>query len=355
LKRCQHKHPKCQGGGGRLGWLPSRLISIAGGVENDPCVRLCDSSGIAPGAVYTTLSHCWGPDPAAVGITTTIDNIDQMKTSIPWNRLSKTFQDAIKIASKLKIQYLWIDSLCIIQGSKDDWEKEAGQMQDVYSNSFLNIAATSAPDGRVGCLFDRSPVFSKSTGITLSWDVGDKPSTYFPSIYFEQSELRNTFNQEPLNNRAWVMQERILSPRMLNFTRHQMVWECNSKFIYEALPKPSSRDRTTPDIKMLSLVKESESIDRNIESAVGQYNKDVHSFWWKVVALYAETSLTKNSDKLVAISGVATRLADLMSDNYCWGLWEKTLSHDLLWTVIKKSDPSVQLDPTVAPSWSWAS
>jgi hypothetical protein len=338
-----------------VGWLPSRLISIAGGVEDDPSVHLCDSSGIAPGAVYTTLSHCWGPDPAAVGITTTIDNIDQMKTSIPWKRLSKTFQDAIKITAKLGIQYLWIDSLCIIQGSKDDWEKEAGQMQDVYSNSFLNIAATGAPDGRVGCLFDRSPVFSKSTGITLSWDMNDKPSTYFPLVFVSQPELQETFTQEPLNNRAWVMQERILSPRMLNFTRHQMVWECNSKFIFEALPKPSRDDRTTPEIKMLSLVKESESLDRNSGWAVDQYNRDLHGFWWKVVALYAETSLTKNSDKLVAISGVATRLAALMSDNYCWGLWEKTLSRDLLWTPTRKVDPSVRLDPTIAPSWSWAS
>ncbi|KAN0095725.1 Heterokaryon incompatibility protein (HET) domain containing protein, partial [Hyaloscypha variabilis] len=355
LKQCQHKHPKCQGSGDRVGWLPSRLISIAGGVEDDPSVHLCDSSGIAPGAVYTTLSHCWGPDPAAVGITTTIDNIDQMKTSIPWKRLSKTFQDAIKITAKLGIQYLWIDSLCIIQGSKDDWEKEAGQMQDVYSNSFLNIAATGAPDGRVGCLFDRSPVFSKSTGITLSWDMNDKPSTYFPLVFVSQPELQETFTQEPLNNRAWVMQERILSPRMLNFTRHQMVWECNSKFIFEALPKPSRDDRTTPEIKMLSLVKESESLDRNSGWAVDQYNRDLHGFWWKVVALYAETSLTKNSDKLVAISGVATRLAALMSDNYCWGLWEKTLSRDLLWTPTRKVDPSVRLDPTIAPSWSWAS
>jgi hypothetical protein len=151
------------------------------------------------------------------------------------------------------------------------------------------------------------------------------------------------------------MQERILSPRMLNFTRHQMVWECNSKFIFEALPKPSRDYITSPEIKMLSLVKKSESIDQNIGSAVDRYNSDLHGFWWKIVTLYAETSLTKNSDKLVAISGVATRLAALMSDNYCWGLWEKTLSRDLLWTPTRKVDPSVRLDPTIAPSWSWAS
>ncbi|KAH9211285.1 hypothetical protein DL95DRAFT_306385, partial [Leptodontidium sp. 2 PMI_412] len=89
-------------------------------------------------------------------------------SSIPWDQLSKTFQDAIRITLKLDIMYPWIDSLCIIQGSQDDWEREAGQMESVYRNSYLNIAATGASNGSTGCFFERSALLSRSEEATFS-------------------------------------------------------------------------------------------------------------------------------------------------------------------------------------------
>ncbi|KAH8597031.1 hypothetical protein B0O99DRAFT_509108, partial [Bisporella sp. PMI_857] len=62
--------------------------------------------------------------------------------------LMKTFQDAMYVAMKPGFCYIWIDSLCIVQDSKSDWTREALKMRTVDSNSDLNIAATSAHDGR---------------------------------------------------------------------------------------------------------------------------------------------------------------------------------------------------------------
>jgi len=71
-------------------------------------------------AEYIALSHCWGLEPT---IVTTISNIEMMKTEILMEKLPYTFRDAVTIAHHLNIRYLWIDSMCIIQDDRDDWEK----------------------------------------------------------------------------------------------------------------------------------------------------------------------------------------------------------------------------------------
>ncbi|KAE9365942.1 HET-domain-containing protein [Stipitochalara longipes BDJ] len=77
-------------------------------------------------------------------ITTTQANLGTHLQSIPWASLSKTYQNAIDFTKFLGCRYLWIDSLCIIQDSTDDWEHEAANMAYIYSESYLNIAATQS-------------------------------------------------------------------------------------------------------------------------------------------------------------------------------------------------------------------
>ncbi|KAH8600698.1 heterokaryon incompatibility protein-domain-containing protein, partial [Bisporella sp. PMI_857] len=69
--------------------------------------------------------------------------------------LPKTFQDTILVAQRLNISYIWIDSLCIIQDSAEDWQAESAIMGQIYSNCTLNIAAAGASDGSVGLFFER--------------------------------------------------------------------------------------------------------------------------------------------------------------------------------------------------------
>ena len=156
-----------------------------------------------------------------VGLITTIDNIRRLEESIPWDKLSKTFQDAIILTLKLGINYLWIDSLCIIQQCPEDWIREAKEMQRVYYNSFLNIAATAAEDGRRGCFFDRLSRFMEPLAISLTIEQGSEPETLFPFI--EDPPLECGLARQPLIRRCWVMQERILAPRVLHFTDEQLI------------------------------------------------------------------------------------------------------------------------------------
>lgn len=58
--------------------------------------------------------------------------------------MPQNFRDAVKLTRLLGIRYLWIDPLCILQDSKEDWEREGLKINDVYKYSYVTVAATSA-------------------------------------------------------------------------------------------------------------------------------------------------------------------------------------------------------------------
>lgn len=77
----------------------------------------------------------------------------QFLLSVP--SVPKTYRDAVAVAQKLHVRYLWIDSLCIIQDDLDDWRTESLLMDQVYKNALFNIAATAASDSREGLFYSR--------------------------------------------------------------------------------------------------------------------------------------------------------------------------------------------------------
>lgn len=122
IDSCNATHPRCHS---KLPQMPSRLLYI--GSRTDPtCLRLEFLPTLQP---YVALSHCWG-DQSAI-FTTTTATIKDLLLEIPWKKLPKTFQDAISITRSLKINYLWIDSLCIIQDDPLDWKIESVKMAEI--------------------------------------------------------------------------------------------------------------------------------------------------------------------------------------------------------------------------------
>lgn len=86
--------------------------------------KVCETKNISPGVTcrYTTLSHRWG-DGSMLKLEES--NIDIFRREIPVDQLSSLLRDAMYMTCQLDIEYIWIDCLCIIQGSKEDWELEA--------------------------------------------------------------------------------------------------------------------------------------------------------------------------------------------------------------------------------------
>jgi Heterokaryon incompatibility protein (HET) len=116
LNNCESNHLSCDvSGAGADASLPTRLIFVG---ENFP--RLCLTSALTPSdsVKYAALSHCWGSLKDITRLTTA--NLDEFLTEIPPSALCKTFHDAIEITRALKLDFLWIDSICIIQDNFND-------------------------------------------------------------------------------------------------------------------------------------------------------------------------------------------------------------------------------------------
>ncbi|KAF7891264.1 uncharacterized protein EAF02_001589 [Botrytis sinoallii] len=147
-RRCEHLRPPSL-----KEWTPSRLIRIKG--INDLVLCLRKMGNIPIEVDYATLSHCWGNIPETQRLVLTSENISTWTRGIPSLKSMKTFDHAVIICQKLGLEYIWIDSLCILQNCQDDWRQEASLMSTVYKYSKCTITATAAIDDTAGCFFDR--------------------------------------------------------------------------------------------------------------------------------------------------------------------------------------------------------
>ncbi|KAK4120559.1 HET-domain-containing protein, partial [Parathielavia appendiculata] len=266
---------------------------------------------------YATLSHRWGPSTAACRTTTT-NGLDRKNKGIKVSELCQTFQDAIMVALEMGMPYLWIDSLCIIQDDDKDWRVQSAFMDDIYMNSLLTIMAHSyaGEDGGSGFLAS-----------AFASEGADPVSIY----------------NSPLSRRSWILQERLLSPRILHFFPSQLYYESRYFGIVRAEDHtPAFRD---PDQLR-------EAILRPENQKPGATPLD----WFRVVERYSACELTQPWDKLVAISGIAKHVQQGSGGvRYLAGLWSDRAAKGLLWL---RRGPVLKRDPAWAgraPSWSWAS
>lgn len=346
LRVCEATHSKCvTRRQAALRQLPTRLLYVnAFGAESN--ISLRESSRIPIGTRYITLSHCWGPtNQGQLKLLTA--NYDEFTRGIPIRDLPQSFADAVGLTKSLGIDYLWIDSLCIVQDCQTDWAKECTLMSDVYAGSFLNIAANSSLDSRGGIFRPRDPKKVTPFRARISFAPNHWVRKQF--VVFPHTWGLGSLNDAPLSQRAWVVQERLLAPRTVHFLAHKVVWECSSL-------SASESDATG------LIEKQSGSVIRNwaVPSArdYERFHRDASCLWkWHdALKLYTKGNLTYDSDKLVAISGVARFIQQELWRNpdiqYYAGLWSYQIEWQLLWYAFWGGSRYTDYR---APSWSWAS
>ena len=314
LKDCITNHHTCPSL--PVSPLPRRVLDLS---SED--VFLYESRGES--ARYAALSYCWGSDTR--NTKTTRSNISARKTGIHWEDLSQTFQDALQITRRLQIQYIWIDSLCILQDDHEDWKQESSKMVDIYGNAFVTICAADSSSTSDSCYKKGQSRYMSKEIEPYSIHVRQK----LPHISHRfQIWTEHSYEHEQRSRwmtRAWTLQELMLSPRLLFFTANEIAWECASATACECASWHPISD---------------------LEDARKQRS------WRQLVSEYTSRSLTLPSDKLVAISGLAMWLQRQSGDTYLAGLWRKTFWADLLW-----SASGTLLERPIkwrAPSWSWA-
>jgi hypothetical protein len=122
--------------------VPSRLLDVSSAQP-----KLVDTASLPSqtGVGYAALSHMWGDIDAPAPLRTLLSNIEEMKKGIEVERLPRNFLDAVRVCRRLRLDYVWIDSLCIIQDSKEDWSAEAENMHRYYRDAEVTIVAYVFP------------------------------------------------------------------------------------------------------------------------------------------------------------------------------------------------------------------
>ncbi|KAI8725699.1 HET domain-containing protein [Fusarium sp. LHS14.1] len=323
--------------------LPTRVIAV-GDDQVPPRLVITDPD---QQAYYAALSHCWGGSTPTKTITS---NVEDYASSLPAD-LPKTFIDAIKVARVLEIPYLWIDSLCIIQDSAEDWKHEASRMAQVYANAYVTIFADAAPDSTSGFLDAPSRDATPRFNVPFKTQDLEEGVLHIRSRGFLAEELpyhawttKGGKGRSKLSTRGWVFQERLLSPRTLHFSSNEMAWECRSVCECECSATSLRTLRTTSVIKHYLYP---QSID--VSKVQASWRSDI-------VPAYTQLNLTFSTDRLPAIEGLANAAGKLRSDDkYVFGLWRNSIKADLMWHIPRSGRPSDRIVNGGAPTWSWAS
>jgi hypothetical protein len=316
LDACSETHESCKSTEDHQ--LPTRLIDVG----SNP-INLVLSSTFTTKPRYATLSHCWG---TVDFLKLKEDSLEDFMIVIPEDMLTKTFRDAIHITRSLGLRYLWIDSLCIIQLSPLDWRSESALMSSVYGGSAITIAAAAATDGTKGCFLKPSGFVGKvhiEPTQNEVWDIA--PSEFYTSVA-----------KSYLAGRAWALQERLLSPRTLHFSKTELFWECRHCDASESFPEG------LPEFQQQHIFHR-------------DHSKPLSEIWHTIVRLYTAGKLTFATDKLIAISGIAQRVQEENGDQYLAGLWRKHIELQLLWCQQSPGSRLPKGSEYRAPSWSWAS
>lgn len=319
----------------------------------DDWPRLYESNGEK--ARYLALSHCWGRHQ---NLKTEQRTLKARAKGLDLNSLPKTFRDAIRVTQSLGISYLWIDSLCIIQDDKTDWEIESSKMSSIYANAYLTIAASSAECDQSGFLGPRR------YATTPLWFNNRTPVHVRRDIHWDSKIDPFTNSKSNLHWRAWVYQERLLSRRVLYFEHDELVWECRTDTYCECghFPEKASTPHTrAPSHKLHNfymLTRPWSDLDLNnfhnhCRLTGDCSGKSVYEWWRKVaVGEYTMLELSVESDRLPALSGLAAVVQAKTDDVYLAGLWKGDLPRGLLWYQIR----TIVLPKTYrAPSWCWPS
>jgi serine/threonine protein kinase len=205
--------------------VPTRLIDV--GTNGGDMVQLRETD---PSRSYdwVALSYRWGPTPH---FSTTTENREVHLAGMSMDRLPQTFRDAIAVTRSLKKQYLWIDSICIIQGKGGDFSKESKRMEDVYSGAYCVLAASCATDQRSGFLLRQ-----KKAREYVAFDA-DNDADHVLYVCERIENFKEHVLDGELCQRGWVLQEHALARRTIFFTEHQTYWECGKGIRCESLAK----------------------------------------------------------------------------------------------------------------------
>ncbi|KAF5667402.1 serine threonine kinase [Fusarium denticulatum] len=313
IQDCDLHHPQCRPADRLRFQVPTRLIEVNqvdGGSSKVFLRNAVDAVCLTGGELrYIALSHPWGNGEQHDHFCTTKDNLDsRLDAGIDLKDFPNTFRHAIEVTRALSVPYLWIDSLCIVQGPGGDFDTEAKRMETVFSSAYCVIAASRANGTSSGFLWERP----EREVVRLGGYLAHDPVYVCEAI----DNFQHDVIEGALNKRGWVLQERALAPRTIYFTENQTYWECGQGVRCETLARLTKQ--------------------------------------------YSNLDFTKIHDRPIAIAGLEQRLVSAFKTEGGYGVFNGAFfGRSLLWTRdTQRSDGLKLIDfprdqKFRVPTWSW--
>jgi hypothetical protein len=353
LHDCSTKHKDCQVVSREA--LPTRLIDV--GTTHGALLRLVETreenfTGITR-VEYVALSHPWGDTRFYTPFSTLRKDpsagheLEKFKQAIPYDELPATFKDAVDCTRELRVRYLWIDSICIIQGPDGDFAEEATKMEGVFSGAYCVLAASRAKSQQDGFLGPRS----KTDFVTFQRG-NEEPFYVSRSIdSFSKHVLEGS-----LNRRGWVLQERALARRTVYFTENQAYFECGNGVRCETLTKMFNN--------MAAFLGDPKFPDK----AMREHSRALRVSWFQdLYKQYSRLDFSEYSDRPFAIAGLEKRLQRAFNTTGGYGIFDDgdkphggLFHRSLLWQRGEEADDKDLVPINFpaernirVPSWSW--
>ncbi|KAE9365539.1 HET-domain-containing protein, partial [Stipitochalara longipes BDJ] len=350
LDDCEKNHASCQK---TKKLLPTRVIHVGDDRGKEPFLYVSKGEEDR----YVALSHCWGE---VLLIKTEKNNFSQHQNGICFDTLPKNFRDAITVARAIGVNYIWIDSLCIIQDDGPDWEIESSKMASIYQNAHVVLIASNSADSQGGLWNASWDNYGQTIGVKEFIYINDDGSTsqviarktlthedYIPETYLEYEA------PSPLSKRAWTLQEELLASRCIFFTGKELLWKCQSATKCECMQEDVEDAKREVDEK------------GRWRSAMSEDSATRFGEWRSLMAYYSKRNITYESDRLPAISGMAKYVQSKGAGEYLAGMWKEDLWESLLWLprpvwrdVVDDNLTSTyrrRASSYRAPTWSWIS
>ena len=214
-------------------------------------------------------------------------------------------------------------------------------MAAIYSNASVMLGATGSSDGSGGLFTSRSPPVYEKFHYERDGNAGIMQLFPVPRHIAVTASSAPFLENEPLSQRGWALQERWLSPRVIHFGSQQMFFECHGHIVAEDGFRAEGRIDSAHE----------DSLPASLRNNVVNASRG-STLWIGIVSAYCRRALTKGSDKLPALSGLARVVEEQIGDQYVAGLWRSNLIEGMIWQAIGKTHAVPEYR---APSWSWAS